>query len=353
MSQHQTGVSFDEVGTFGGALLISADTMLFGYSSSGTVLFTYTLPAAFSSTYVLQGATVAPLTYTACAGCLFVTAMPSSNINAVPAGNGEIFVVQPGTASPGTLTPFLTTTGIPEPESIQFVTNNALACTIGTGGFSYFVSGTATDNQFGNPFSTTGAILAWTSTQLSPYVGHFLVEDEQLTGGGRGAIYVDGSLGSVFSDTTTSTNTAGFQLEDSAIIQCPGGCPATFGFYKHFGLPASMPLTIGCHTYTLAELQNILATPPAGGNAVDILAHQLIAALANYAANATKTVAASQAIAAAEGLLCSNNLVMGSSVVHAGTALGGQLTAVSDTLDTYNSSAGTLGCSEGAGLILN
>jgi hypothetical protein len=64
ITSHQTGVGFDPVGSFGGALLVSADTNLLGSDASGTQLFSYGLPPAFSS-YVLQDSDVAPVTYTA------------------------------------------------------------------------------------------------------------------------------------------------------------------------------------------------------------------------------------------------------------------------------------------------
>jgi hypothetical protein len=61
-------------------------------------------------------------------------------------------------------------------------------------------------------------------------------------------------------------------------------CPLTQGFWKNH--PAawgvdSGGLVIGGQSYTQAELITILQTPPSGGNAALILAHQLIAAQLN------------------------------------------------------------------------
>jgi hypothetical protein len=97
--------------------------------------------------------------------------------------------------------------------------------------------------------------------------------------------------------------------------------------------------SIGCKNYTAADLLTILNTNAGGGNAVIILAHQLIAAIANYDAGAKQTPEATAAIGAAIALLCANNINLASSVVQASTDLGQQMTALADTLDAYNSSA--------------
>lgn len=216
LSQHQSALAFDAVGSFGGALIVSHDTLISLYDSTGTLLKTFTGPSGF----VLQASTVAPLSYIACPGCIFVTAMPSGNINnPSPAGSGEILTVSPGAANLSAAVFFAATAGIPEPESIQFVTVDSLSCSVG--GFSYFASGYATDNQLNNPLSTTGAILAWTPSQLAPFVGHFLVQDEEFSGPMHGDIFVDGNLATVFSSSTTPSNSVGYQLEDTALVHCP------------------------------------------------------------------------------------------------------------------------------------
>src|SRR5579864_5665425 len=231
VSKHQTALAFDRVGTFGGALIVTADTTVLLYNSAGALLSHYTGPVGFA----LQASTVAPLTYAACPGCIFVTAMPAGNIdNAKPSGDGQILIVSPGAANGSAAVLFATTTGIPEPESIQFVTPNSLSCSVG--GFNLFASGYATDSQF-NSVSTDGAILAWTTAQLTPFLGHYLVQNEEFSGPLHGDIYVDAGLPgqAVFSDSTTAANAVGYQLEDTAVILCPiaapTGCPATQGFW--------------------------------------------------------------------------------------------------------------------------
>jgi hypothetical protein len=83
----------------------------------------------------------------------------------------------------------------------------------------------------------------------------------------------------------------------------------------------------------------ILNDNNAGGNAVTILGHQLIAAIANYDAGGKQTAAATAAIGSAIALLCANNIDMTTAFVQSGTTLGKQLTDLANTLDAYNSSA--------------
>lgn len=224
VSAHQTFVGFDSVGTFGGVLLVSADTAVRGYSSSGTLLFTYPLPAPFNTTYVLQDAEVAPLTYSACPGCLYVTSMPKGNINnPVPGGNGEILRVSPGAPSGTPLTPVVATP-FPEPESLHFVTANSLSCTLGPApGYVYFASGYST--TLNQPVSSSGAILAWTQSDLQPYVGQILIQNEEAPPSAGSIWAFNGTSFSLFSQTN-------YQLEDTAIIGCQQpftGCTVTQG----------------------------------------------------------------------------------------------------------------------------
>jgi hypothetical protein len=363
LSKHQTGLGFDEVGSFSGALIVTADATISLYNSAGTLLAHYTGPAGF----VLQASTVAPLSYAACPGCIFVTAMPSGNIdNPTPSGNGEILTVAPSAANGSAAVLFATTTGIPEPESIQFVTNNSLSCSVG--GFSFFASGYATDSQL-NSVSTSGAILAWKPAQLTPLVGHFLVQNEEFAGPLHGAIYEDGDVTKVFSDTTTDTNSVGYQLEDTAIIQCPvappTGCPATQGFWhkaSHWpnvtklidgviyngGTDHSM--VIGGIKYTQSQLLLIM---PSGalhtGGYVNALS-QFVAAVLNLAVGA-QTDNIDSTISAINADLAGIPFITGTSLAPISSSLKATLASFETALDSYNSAVG-LGCSEGSGLTL-
>lgn len=349
-SKNHVGVTFDTAGTFGGDLIATSEDTVTGYNPAGTVQFTYLAP--LNTDYILEGATVAPLTASFCPGCLYITGTLASNVNAIPKGQGAIFIVLPGQPS-GTRMTQITLTPFPEPEGLVFIDNNNLSCTLpGANGaaFSYFVSGFDTGAQkYQTNFATNGAILAYTPAQLTPYVGKFLVPDE------TGPISAFNGLGT-FTPFTADT---GYQNEGSTAVTCAAtgtGCPATFGFWKHHPFPSSMfvagTTSIGCKTYTAAQLVDILNANNAGGNAVTILGHQLIAAIANYDAGARQTPAATAAIGAAIALLCANNIDMSTSFVQASSALGQQLTALADTLDAFNSGSLTPNCSEGSGLTL-
>lgn len=152
----------------------------------------------------------------------------------------------------------------------------------------------------------------------------------------------------IFSDT-------GYQLEGAQIVECsPGtGCPATQGYWKHHTFPSSMfvggKFTLGTFSYTASDLVNVLNSPPKQGDATLILAHQLIAAIANVNAGAQVTSAGATAIAQAELLFINNPSISFTTYVSASSTLGSQMVALSNTLDNYNSAVG-LNCSEGSGL---
>ena len=128
---------------------------------------------------------------------------------------GAIYFVTPGTPS-GSMITKLTDTPGPEPEGLVFVGNN-LSCTLG--GYSYFVSGYATGGDIDNPYSTSGAILAYTPAQLSTVAGQFLVPDEGSLANGPGKI----SAFSAASGTFSPFSTTAYQLEGSTILECPAG----------------------------------------------------------------------------------------------------------------------------------
>ena len=211
-SNHHAGITFDTAGTFGFDLIVTAEGSVTGFNPAAMPQFQYPAPVG----YVLEGATVAPLTYGPCPGCLFITGELSSNVNnSFPSGSGAIFFVTPGTPS-GSMVTKLTDTPGPEPEGLVFVGNN-LSCSLG--GYSYFVSGYGTGNDIDNPQSTSGAILAYTPAQLSTVAGQFLVPEEGSLGGGPGKI----SAFSAASGTFSPFSTTAYQLEGSTILQCPTG----------------------------------------------------------------------------------------------------------------------------------
>ena len=368
VSKHNSGLGFDTVGTFGGALIVTADNTITLYNASGTKIAGYTGPGGF----VLQASTVAPVTYSACPGCLFTTAFPAGNIDSFPPlGNGKILTVAPGTPDGAAASEFIAATPFAEPESIHFVTEQALSCNIG--GFSYFASAYATGNQMNTLESTSGAVLAWTPAQLAPFVGHFLVQNEEggtaLSGVTHGTIYVDGTA-TVFSDTTTTSplNTVGYQLEDTSILQCPvappTGCPATQGFWHKasrwpdvtvgfdgviYNGATDHSMVIGGIKYSQSQLLLIM---PSGalhtGGYVNALS-QLVAAILNIAAGAQHTATIDAAILAMSTDLFGHPFISGTSLAPISDSLKALLQGFESTLDNYNSAVG-LGCHEGSGL---
>lgn len=129
-----------------------------------------------------------------------------------------------------------------------------------------------------------------------------------------------------------------------------GGCTYTQGYWKNH--PSAWPvmsLTIGGVVYSQQQLLALFGDSP-GGDASLILAHQLIAALLNVANGAVPSPAVQQAINDAQTWMAANKnsnaaLPYG---VPAGSAAGNEATALTDTLDGFNSGmAGTPHCGEG------
>jgi hypothetical protein len=129
-----------------------------------------------------------------------------------------------------------------------------------------------------------------------------------------------------------------------------GGCTYTQGFWKNH--PSAWPvmsLTIGGVIYTEPQLLDLFNTAPKGDASL-ILGHQLIAALLNFANAAAPSAAVTQAINDAQTWMAANR---GSNAglpygVSAGSAAGQQATALTQTLDNFNSGlAGTPHCGTG------
>jgi hypothetical protein len=124
-------------------------------------------------------------------------------------------------------------------------------------------------------------------------------------------------------------------------------CPLTQGFWKNHpdAWDGVTSLTIGGQTYTQAQLITILNTPPKGGDASLILAHQLIAAELNVDTGSVFSPdPIGSTITAADAFLTAACTMNASSLptcpVQASSALGQQMTNAEATLDAFNS--GTL-----------
>ncbi|MBI3881397.1 MAG: hypothetical protein HY301_15205 [Verrucomicrobia bacterium] len=121
-------------------------------------------------------------------------------------------------------------------------------------------------------------------------------------------------------------------------------CPLSQGYWKtHCDLWPVTNLTMGCQTYTKAELIYILKTP-SYGDASLILADQLIAALLNIANGAAHDAKMDAAIANANNLLCQAGRKV-PACIRTCTTLGNQMACAALVLDAYNNGLFTPGCS--------
>lgn len=111
-------------------------------------------------------------------------------------------------------------------------------------------------------------------------------------------------------------------------------CVQTYSYWRTHG--ATWPvtsLTIGGVTYTSTQLMQALNRSTVGGNALVVLARQIIALELNEAAGVNVTGIATY-MAQAQALLVGHNLNMG--FVAGNTPLGAQLLAVAGQLERYN-----------------
>ena len=371
LSQHQPGITFDKVGSFNGAMIVTADSTVTLYGANGAKLRSFSDPQG----YVLQAVAVAPLGYVAkginYGGFMFITAESPLNIDAPEPGvlDGKILTVAPNALDGTPPQWFTTTVNIPDPESIQFVTADSLSCTLN--GFTYFAAGYATGDQI-NTYSNNGAILGWTPAQLSlaGAVGHYLVQNEEsgtVHNIHPGTIWIDAGLPTqqLFSDP-------GYQLEDTAIVQCTPakGCPATQGFWhqaNHWPAvngPVSADgvtwdgtyLWIGTQKYTRNQILQVL---PSGA----LHSGNVANGLSQFIAAALNLIAGAQHNATIDGMIGKivtdlNNTPLFVPPQRPGgpvtlnqlpAAALADLTNFLNGLDAYNSAQG-MGCTEAAGL---
>jgi hypothetical protein len=152
-------------------------------------------------------------------------------------------------------------------------------------------------------------------------------------------------------------------LDDIANVIVPqaNGCPATKGFWHNHSWPAGSAtvggvvyggapnhtMTIGGITYSQADLLSFLPTgsrSQAGGNGFRIGGSQLIAAILNIANGSPDTASLDATISAMNTELTGHDL----RGAKPSNPLNADLVNFGPTLDAYNGSAGSLGCTEGA-----
>jgi hypothetical protein len=120
-------------------------------------------------------------------------------------------------------------------------------------------------------------------------------------------------------------------------------CPLTQGYWKNHATKWPVTsLTIGCQTYTQAELLTIFNTPPKGDASI-ILMHQLIAAMLNDANGAPTGDKIDKLIAAANKCFCDagRKIPLG---IKTSSKTGATMVFLACWLDAYNNGLLTPGC---------
>jgi hypothetical protein len=123
-----------------------------------------------------------------------------------------------------------------------------------------------------------------------------------------------------------------------------GGCTRTQGYWGSSPagqalVPILVPgtMSLGTTAYSAGHLDDILDTPPVGGNALQSLAHQLISANLNILAGASAPAQVTAAITQANILIGSLVIIpVGSGFVASASTLGQQMLAEQTILDDYN-----------------
>lgn len=159
-----------------------------------------------------------------------------------------------------------------------------------------------------------------------------------------GKTYVFRVFAHAGTDTSTTPPTqyqkSDFSENVCCSTQCPAGgpegCVYTQGYWKnHPDAWCVDGLEIGGEEYSKDQLLTVLWTPPRRGNAVLILAHQLIAALLNIECNGvTPPPEVKAAIASAHSLLSDYDITTG--YERASSDIGQKMVAAAKVLDDFN-----------------
>jgi hypothetical protein len=239
------GITFDTIGTFSNALIVTTPNAVFGFDSTGAQLFKYPIPVTVTNDY-FESATVAPFSNTACPGCLYIT-------SAIPNGGGSLYTVAPNTMTGVPPTFLVSVPAAGEPEGIQFITPTV--CTLAGTNLAYFVSAFASGGQIDQPSSTSGALLGYSAAQILPYVGKALIPIES-----GGSILAFDPATNAFPTFSTpvpipAASPAVYQLEGNALVPCgqtpskgrmtgggsfftPDGTRVTHGLELHCAVPS-------------------------------------------------------------------------------------------------------------------
>jgi len=332
--QGHSGIGFDTVGSFSGDLIFASSDGVWTITSTGFASKIAVVGVSTTSVVYLESPAVAP------DGTLYVTAEDDSLSDAGRGPYSGLYKLVSGVL---TLVPPSAAT-IQAPEAIQFVPQQA--CSLDIKGVPYqaflsvFSAGSA-----GSDLPTDSFIDGFLTTDISPNAGKALVTYEYSINSGFASDYdmkvFDPGLATFKTFTDVQDQLEGFNLVTCHVPPPPPSvCPLTLGFWKNHqsAWPKSVvfPYTIGGVSYTAANFETILSTPPKGGNAVQILGMQLIAAILNVANGAPAT----PLIAQANTLLAANSINLLTSNVHASTVLGQELVSLGSALNDYNTSCG-------------
>ena len=181
-----------------------------------------------------------------------------------------------------------------------------------------------------------GRVLKYAAGDVPP-AGGVLLPVENTTPAASVFLQNNSGVISVFDNDPFVGAASPIVHEGSTFVTCNTGtaCPATPGFWKNHAFPSAMtfPVTIGGIQYSKNDFIAILSNP-GGGNAVQILAYQLVATLLNVANGATVPANVAATIADAESLLNGINMVTG--FVAPSSSLGQMMIADASVLNTFN-----------------
>jgi hypothetical protein len=133
-----------------------------------------------------------------------------------------------------------------------------------------------------------------------------------------GTCYEFRAFGHANAALNRSDFTRNLECSTAACEQNCDPCVKSFGFWKtHYpdAWPADVVangMTVGCQTYTAAQLESILQATPAGGNALVALAHQVINTRLNLLCDGVSQAyidAVSADLASAQALMCTTGAV--------------------------------------------
>ena len=307
-----SGITFDQSGNYGFQMIVTGQNAADGHgeiytvNSGGTVAKFVDLTGG-ANTGITEAPTVTPLTFTPAPGKLLVS-QEEQNL---------VLIVNPDRS----ITTLNTQQDI---ETVDVIPQNL--CPLVGANASFFVSDWA-----------NARILKYSPADV-PAAGALLTIEYPTP---TASVYFENTSGGISTFDSNQTVGGGLPIvhEGSAFVTCNAGtvCPLSPGYWKNHAFPTTVtyPVIIGGIKYSQLDLQNILHSNPAGGNAVQILGFQLVAALLNIANGANVPANVANTIADAESLLNGVSLF---SFIQASTPTGQLMVADANILSGFNTS---------------